>query len=103
MSKKVVIILCLVLVFFLGCIWLDNVPVVGSLVAFIEAVAGFAAGYLFCKEVFKPQLVSSQSAIQTLKEEILTLRETLRQAVSSETPKTRRKKKAEVVEEPKGE
>lgn len=49
MNKKVVIVVCAILSFFAGAIWVDIVPSVVSLVAFLEVAIGFGLGFLFSK------------------------------------------------------
>lgn len=66
MSKKVVIGICAVLAFFLGAIWLDNCPNMGTLVAFLELAVGVAAGFFFSKEMAKKDTEEYVSAIQRL-------------------------------------
>ena len=100
MNKKVVIAICAVVAFFLGCIWMDGVPAIGPLVAFLELLVGFAAGFFFTKDLMSQQISASQNTIQKLMEEVEYYKERSKKAISSQTPRTRRSKK---VEEPKGE
>ena len=47
MNKKVIIIASAVLAFFAGAIWVSEVPVVATLVAFLEVCAGFGLGFFY--------------------------------------------------------
>lgn len=67
MDKKVFIIVGAVLAFFAGAIWVDQVPAVASLVAFLEVAAGFGLGILFKKEYTKQEVASYKDEIESLK------------------------------------
>lgn len=49
MNKNIWFVLASVLVFFAGAIWVSEVPVVATLVAALELVAGFLLGFLYKK------------------------------------------------------
>ena len=67
MNKKVIIIASAVLAFFAGAIWVSEVPVVATLVAFLEVCAGFGCGF-FYKSVLDEEKVSAlQQEINSLK------------------------------------
>ena len=81
MDKKVVIIICAVLAFFLGAIWVDNCPTFATLVCFLELAIGGIGGFLFKKDVDEKHLDEYVSAINRLtdanlraNEEIATLK-----------------------------
>lgn len=105
MNKKVVIVACAIIAFFLGAIWVDYVPVVAPLVAFLELAVGFGAGYLFSKDRFIIQVRSCQDTIQKLMDANLKridennlLKDEL-QSVKDSLKKTKvSKKKKEVIE-----
>lgn len=67
MNKKVIIIASAVLAFFAGAIWVSEVPVVATLVAFLEVCAGFGCGFFFCKEVMADAVAKAQAEVETLK------------------------------------
>lgn len=67
MDKKVFIIVGAVIAFFAGAIWVDQVPVVASLVAFLEVAVGFGLGLLFKKECTKQEVASYKDEIESLK------------------------------------
>lgn len=67
MDKKVFIIVGAVIAFFAGAIWVDQVPVVASLVAFLEVAAGFSLGFFFKKECTKKEVTSYKDEIESLK------------------------------------
>ena len=70
MNKKVVIVVCAILSFFAGAIWVDMAPSVASLVAFLEVAIGFGLGFLFSKyliaegEKNHKQIVSAYSGTE---------------------------------------
>ena len=112
MNKKVVIVACAIIAFFLGAIWVDYVPVVAPLVAFLELAVGFGAGYLFGKDHLAIQVRGCQDTIQKfmeanlkltnennrLKKELQSAEEEVK--VTPETSKKAKtsKKKKEVIE-----
>ena len=114
MNKKVVIVACAIIAFFLGAIWVDYVPVVAPLVAFLELAIGFGAGYLFGKDHLAIQVRGCQDTIQKfmeanlklsnennlLKKDLQLMQEEAAVRVTPETPKKAKtsKKKKEVVE-----
>lgn len=49
MNKKVVIIISAVVAFFAGAIWVNEVPAVAPLVAFLEVGIGFVCGFFYAK------------------------------------------------------
>lgn len=49
MNKKVVIVVCAILSFFTGAIWVGIAPSVASIVVFLEVAIGFGLGFLFSK------------------------------------------------------
>ena len=67
MNKKVIIIASAVLAFFAGAIWVSEVPVVATLVAFLEVCAGFGCGFFFYKEIAAEAAVKAQEEVKTLK------------------------------------
>lgn len=85
MDKKVVIIGSAILAFFAGAIWVDQVPVVASLVALLEVCAGFACGFFFKK--FK-----DDAAMENLKNEISALEEKLKKAVAPKKESSKKSK-----------
>ena len=68
MSKKVVIIICALVAFFLGAIWIDYVPVVAPLVAFLELMIGLAAGFLVCKDIANDEFLKYKEEMKSLKQ-----------------------------------
>lgn len=72
-SKKMLIAFGGILAFFAGAIWMDYVPVVAPLVAFLEVCAGFACGYFFCKDVMTSEVDKCAETIQKLLDENLKL------------------------------
>ena len=103
MSKKVVIVICAVIAFFLGAIWIDYVPSIAPLVAFLEVAIGFTGGYFFGKDSLAPQVRGCQDTIQKLMEANLKLSQEnnlLKTEAEKEVKKRKSKKKEE---EPKGE
>lgn len=68
MSKKVVIIICALVAFFLGAIWVDYVPVIAPLVAFLELGIGFAAGFLVCKDAANDEFIKYKEEVKSLKQ-----------------------------------
>lgn len=67
MNKKVIIIASAVLAFFAGAIWVSEVPVVATLVAFLEVCAGFGCGFFFCKELVKEEQAKLVDEVNSLK------------------------------------
>jgi len=77
MNKKVVIILSAVIAFFAGAIWVSEVPVVATLVAFLEVCAGFGCGFFYNKLLTNESAVKSADEIQSLNATIKKLRSQL--------------------------
>lgn len=109
MNKKVVIVICAVLAFFLGAIWMDSSPVIAPLVAFLEVVIGFTAGYLFCKDsankefmLYRQEMASLRQAHLAIQEEINKEREAiakeLKEIPKGSPKKTKAKKQTEKSE-----
>ena len=67
MNKKVVIIASAVLAFFGGAIWVSEVPVVATLVAFLEVCAGFGCGFFYHKVLTEEAVVAYKDEIDSLK------------------------------------
>lgn len=67
MNKKVIIIICAVLAFFAGAIWVSEVPTVATLVAFLECAAGFACGFFFNRELTNGEKESLNEELKSLK------------------------------------
>lgn len=98
MNKKVVIVICAVLAFFLGAIWMDSSPVIAPLVAFLEVLIGFATGYLFCKEGLMVEINKSVETIQSLldlNKKLSQENSSLKEVPKSAPKKTRTKKQVE--------
>ena len=77
MSRKMIIIVSAVLAFFAGAIWVSEVPVVATLVAFLEVCAGFACGYFFhearvaeISTAHEEEVMSLKNAVKSAKEEL---------------------------------
>lgn len=68
MNKKVIIIISAVLAFFAGAILVSEVPVVATLVAFLEVCAGFVCGFFFAKTLANEELTKYQTEIKSLRE-----------------------------------
>lgn len=101
-SKKMLIAFGGILAFFAGAIWMDYVPVVAPLVAFLEVCAGFACGYFFCKGAMTSEVEKCAETIQKLLDENLTLSKEnglLKKEIKGEdpvvSPKKRKAKKEE--------
>lgn len=90
MSKKAIIIFSAVLAFFLGAIWVGQVPVVAPLVAFLEMCAGFAAGFFFAKELAKGEVSSLNKELESLKAAQKAIAQE-RRAKIADTPKASKK------------
>ena len=67
MNKKVVIIASAVLAFFAGAIWVSEVPVVATLVAFLEVCAGFGLGFFYKTVLDEETIAAKQKEIEALK------------------------------------
>jgi len=70
MNKKVVIIASAVIAFFAGAIWVSEVPVVATLVAFLEVCAGFGCGFFFNQELNKEKAAEYEKKILSLQESL---------------------------------
>ena len=68
MNKKVVIIFSAILAFFAGAIWVSEVPVVATLVAFLEICAGFGCGFYYCKHLVNEEVVSIKKEMESVRE-----------------------------------
>jgi hypothetical protein len=103
MSKKVIIVASAVLAFFAGAIWVSEVPVVATLVAFLEAGIGFTCGFFFNRELNKEAMAASKNEVNSLKEAITGLKcdltakelelkkvQTITKAVKEERPKPKK-------------
>ena len=95
MSKKVIIAICMVVAFFLGAIWVDYVPVVAPLVAFLELGVGFAGGFLICKEIanqefsnYKAEINSVRQAHKAVAEELASVKEATKKVKKSKKTST---------------
>jgi len=108
MNKKVIFIASAVLAFFAGAIWVSEVPVVATLVAFLEVCAGFVCGFFFSQEIKKELPVkdveeysSLRLAVETLKntlasreQELKSLKEANKAVKEEKTAKPKKKAKA---------
>lgn len=70
MNKKVVIIASAVLAFFAGAIWVSEVPVVATLVAFLEVCAGFGLGFFYKSVLDEEKMAEYEAKILALKSEL---------------------------------
>lgn len=70
MYKKYVSIIFAVIAFFAGAIWVSEVPVVATLVAFLEVCAGFGCGLMCRKDVFDKKIALLQDECISLHEEL---------------------------------
>lgn len=97
MNKKVLIIGGAILTFFGGAVWVSQMPVVATLVAFLEMAAGFGFGYLFNKEVTSIVLSGYESEVNSLKDAYTKISEELKSHTSSTSttrvPTVRKKEK----------
>ncbi len=103
MSKKVVIIICALVAFFLGAIWVDYVPVVAPLVAFLELGLGLLGGYFLGKDYLAPQVRGCQDTIQKFMEENIKLSNEINRLKKETEKEVKKRKVKKQVEEPKGE
>lgn len=97
-SKKMLIAFGGLLAFFAGAVWIDYVPVVAPLVAFLEVCAGFACGYFFMKEAAKTNYEVYEDKIELLQEEVKKYQEaSLKSAVKETKAAPKKKAKTETV------
>lgn len=70
MDKKVFVIASAILAFFAGAIWVSEVPIVATLVAFLEVCAGFACGFFYKKLLDEQKMAEYEAKILALRSEL---------------------------------
>lgn len=95
MNKKIIITICTVVAYFLGALWVDYVPAIAPLVAFLELGVGFAAGFLICKDIANAEFTQYKEEIESVRQAhkaILAERDEIKE-VASATAKIKKTRK----------
>ena len=100
MNSRVFSIACAVVALFAGAIWLNEADsaVIGTLVAFLEVVAGFGCGFWFKNADANLAVKTAQDETLYYQNELRNLREVYKKAMTEKTeaaPKAKTKKAKE--------
>lgn len=94
MDKRIYIFIA-VIAFFAGAIWVSEVPVVATLVAFLEVCAGFVCGYFFYKGKANEAIAKLTEEIKSVKEATKKVKEEITKTPATKSPVKSKRAKVE--------